>query len=81
MRKNLALYGIVILLVAFAASSMASAGSRSAVVADAERSARVADVSPGTALTASVLAMPVLSSTASVVRTWRVGSSLALTGT
>ena len=69
MRKKLALYGIVILLVAFAASSMASAGSRSAVVADAKRSARVSDVSPGTALTIHRLLQTRLGWTRHLVRT------------
>ena len=69
MRRKLALYGIVILLVAFAASSMASAGSRSAVVAGAERSARVADVSPGTALTIHRLLQTRLGWTRHLVRT------------
>jgi hypothetical protein len=48
---------------------MASAGSRSAVVADAERSARVADVSPGTALTIHRLLQTRLGWTRHLVRT------------
>ena len=48
MRKKLALYGIVVVLVAFAASTLASAQTRSAVVADGERSVKAADSSQRT---------------------------------
>ena len=48
MRKKLALYGIVAVLVVFAASTLASAQTRSAVVADGERSVKAADSSQGT---------------------------------
>ena len=48
MRKNLACYVIVFLCVALAASSLASAHTRAAVVADTDRSAKAADVSQGT---------------------------------
>ena len=53
MRKKLARYGIVVILVlvAFAASSLAFAHTRSAVVADGERSAQAADSSSQGALT------------------------------
>ncbi len=43
MRKKLAWYGIVVVLVALVASTLASAQTRSAVVADGERSAKAAD--------------------------------------
>ena len=50
MRKKLA-YGIVVVLVAFAASTLASAQTRSAVVADGDRSAKAADSSSQGTLT------------------------------
>jgi len=48
MRKNLALFGIVVLLVVFAASTLASARTPSAVVAGGERSVKAVDTSHGT---------------------------------
>ena len=51
MRKKLAWYGIVVVLVAVAASTLASAQTRSAVVADGERSATAADSSSQGTLT------------------------------
>ena len=51
MRKKLAWYGIVVVLVAFVASTLASAQTRSAVVADGERSAKAADSSSQGTLT------------------------------
>ncbi len=50
MRKKLARYGIVVIL-AFAASTLSFAQTRSAVVADGERSAQAADSSSQGALT------------------------------
>ena len=51
MRKKLARYGIVAVLVAVGASTLAPAETRSAVVADGERSAKTADSSSQGTLT------------------------------
>ena len=48
MRKKLALDGVVVVLLAFAVSTLASAETRSAVVGDGVRSVKAADTSRGT---------------------------------
>ena len=70
MRKNLALFGIVVLLVAFAATTLASARTHSAVVAGGERSAKAADPSQGT-LTIQRLLLSRLEWTRQLVRALR----------
>ncbi len=71
MRKILALFGVVVVLVAFVASTPASAKTRSATIAGGERSAKAADSSSPGALTIQRLLRSRLEWTRQLVRALR----------